>query len=36
MMLEKNFTHADDGFHMPGEYEQHDGCNIVWPKRQGS
>ena len=33
MMLEKNFTPAADGFHMPGEYEPHDGCIIVWPQR---
>ena len=35
-MLEKNFTPAADGFHMPGEYEPHDGCIIVWPQRPGS
>lgn len=34
MMLEKNFTPAADGFHMPGEYESHDGCIIVWPQRR--
>ena len=36
MMLEKNFTPAADGFHMPGEYEPHAGCLIVWPQRPGS
>lgn len=36
MMLEKNFTPATDGFHMPGEYESHAGCIIVWPQRPGS
>ena len=36
MMLEKNFTPAADGFHMPGEYEPHTGCIIVWPQRPGS
>ena len=36
MMLEKNFTPAADDFYMPGEYEQHDGCIIVWPQRPGS
>ena len=36
MMLEKNFTPAADGFHMPGEYEPHAGCIIVWPQRPGS
>ena len=35
-MLEKNFTPAADGFHMPGEYEPHAGCIIVWPQRPGS
>ena len=35
-MLEKNFTPAADGFHMPGEYEAHAGCIIVWPQRPGS
>lgn len=36
MMLEKNFTPAADGFYMPGEYEPHDGCIVVWPQRPGS
>lgn len=36
MMLEKNLTPAADGFHMPGEYEPHAGCIIVWPQRPGS
>lgn len=35
-MLEKNFTPAADDFHMPGEYEPHAGCIIVWPQRPGS
>ena len=25
-----------DGFRMPAEYEQHEGCIIVWPQRPGS
>lgn len=27
---------ADDGFWMPGEFEKHDGCIMIWPKRPGS
>ncbi|HEY6796712.1 MAG TPA: agmatine deiminase [Kineosporiaceae bacterium] len=26
-------TPADDGFWMPAEWEQHDGCYLVWPER---
>ena len=36
MMLEKSFTPAADGFHMPGEFEPHDGCFFVCPLRPGS
>lgn len=36
MMLEQSLTSAADGFHMPGEYEPHAGCIIVWPQRPGS
>lgn len=36
MMLAKNLTPAADGFYMPGEYEPHAGCIIVWPQRPGS
>ena len=36
MMLAKNLTSAADGFYMPGEYEPHSGCIIVWPQRPGS
>lgn len=25
-----------DGYHMPGEYEPHSGCLMVWPERPGS
>lgn len=35
-MLDTRFTPAADGFHMPGEYEPHAGCIIVWPQRPGS
>ena len=27
---------AADGFRMPAEYEQHDGCLMIWPERPGS
>ncbi|WP_230399152.1 agmatine deiminase [Novisyntrophococcus fermenticellae] len=27
---------AADGFHMPGEFEPHRGCIMIWPKRPGS
>ena len=26
----------EDGFHMPGEYEPHEGCIIIWPERADS
>lgn len=26
-------TPADDGFRMPGEFEPHDGCWMIWPQR---
>lgn len=35
-MMIKNSTPTADGFHMPGEYEPHAGCIIVWPQRPGS
>jgi agmatine deiminase len=28
-----NSTPAADGYHMPGEFENHSGCWIVWPER---
>ena len=31
-----NTTPRQDGFRMPAEYEQHEGCIIVWPQRPGS
>ena len=31
-----NSTPRQDGFRMPAEYEQHEGCIIVWPQRPGS
>ena len=27
---------AGEGFRMPGEFERHDGCIMIWPKRPGS
>lgn len=27
---------ADDGFYMPGEFEPHRGCIMIWPARPGS
>jgi agmatine deiminase len=29
-----NTTPAADGFRMPGEFEQHSGCWLLWPERQ--
>lgn len=29
-------TPSTDGFYMPGEFEPHDGCIMIWPKRPGS
>lgn len=29
-------TPKKDGFYMPGEYEKHKGCILVWPERPGS
>lgn len=27
---------SEDGFYMPGEFEQHKGCVLIWPVRPGS
>lgn len=35
MIYEKE-TPLANGFHMPGEFEEHEGCIIVWPQRPGS
>lgn len=32
----ENVTPKQAGFYMPGEYERHAGCIIVWPQRPGS
>ena len=29
-------TPRQDGFHMPGEFEPHHGCLMIWPSRPGS
>ncbi|MCR5641364.1 MAG: agmatine deiminase [Lachnospiraceae bacterium] len=29
-------TPAEDGFYMPGEFEAHHGCLMIWPTRPGS
>jgi agmatine deiminase len=28
-----NTTPANDGYHMPGEFESHSGCWMIWPER---
>ncbi|MEG1004080.1 MAG: agmatine deiminase family protein, partial [Clostridium sp.] len=28
-----NTTPKKDGFRMPGEFEKHDGCFMIWPQR---
>ena len=29
-------TPVQDGFFMPGEFEPHEGCIMIWPSRPGS
>ena len=36
MKDEKIRVPAEDGFRMPGEFEPHSGCLMIWPKRPGS
>ncbi len=31
-----NKTPREDGFYMPGEFEPHQGCILIWPERPGS
>ena len=31
-----NSLPRDDGFYMPGEFEPHRGCIMIWPERPGS
>jgi len=33
MTIKLNSTPAEDGFRMPGEFEPHDRCWIIWPER---
>ena len=33
---EKMTTPSQDGYHMPGEFEPHRGCVMIWPVRPGS
>lgn len=35
-MKQLKTTPLDDGFRMPGEFEKHQGCIMIWPKRPGS
>ena len=32
----KDTTPVQDGFFMSGEFEQHQGCIMIWPERPGS
>lgn len=34
--MDKLTTPLADGFYMPGEYETHRGCLMIWPSRPGS
>ena len=33
---EQTKSPAADGFIMPGEFEPHRGCILIWPERPGS
>lgn len=35
-MERKQTTPDTDGFYMPGEFEPHEGCILIWPERPGS
>lgn len=35
-MNKRNTMPVCDGFHMPGEFEEHRGCVMIWPVRPGS
>ena len=32
-MKRLNSTPRQDGYRMPGEFEKHEGCYIIWPQR---
>ena len=34
--MDRNHTPLNDGFFMPGEFEPHRGCLMIWPSRPGS
>ena len=36
MKMLTSSTPKQDGFRMPAEFEEHEGCIIVWPQRPGS
>lgn len=36
VVCEKMITPKADGFRMPGEFERHHGCLMIWPVRPGS
>ena len=35
-MIQQKSTPKQDGYYMPGEFEPHDGCIMIWPERPGS
>lgn len=35
-VMDEKSTPAQDGFYMPGEFEPHEGCILIWPSRPGS
>lgn len=35
-MKKRKTIPAQDGFRMPGEFEKHRGCVMIWPVRPGS
>ncbi len=35
-VIKKNRVPAEEGFYMPGEFEPHRGCILIWPERPGS
>ena len=36
MKIIKDSTPASDGYHMPAEYEPHEGCIMIFPERSDS
>ena len=35
-MMRLNTTPKNDGYHMPAEFEPHEGTIMIWPVRPGS